>query len=154
MLYIQEFIKSHPDNFKELLSVKPYAIKISEDDNFMMFKYSQIESDFNNPIVRECRGIILDKSDWSIACHPFHKFGNYGEGYVPDIDWESAIVQEKVDGSLIKLWFNQYTNDWQWSTNGTINAFDASLQDNILGIKSFGDLVLYSLGKMYMEENQ
>ena len=153
MLKLQEFIKEN-NNFREILAEKPYAIKMQEDEHFMMFKYSQIDSNFNNDIVRECRGIILDKADWSISCHPFPKFGNYGEGYVPEIDWKTASVQEKLDGSLIKRWWNKYIKDFQWSTNGTIDASSADLQENVImpEIKNFKDLILHTIKEMG-EEN-
>jgi len=145
MLKLQEFIKEHPLNFQEFLSEKPYCIKMQEDKHFMLFKYSQIDSDFTNQLVRECRGIILDKNDWSIACHPFHKFGNYGESYVPEIDWDSAKVQEKLDGSLIKCWYNKYEDNFQWSTNGTIYASSANLQVPLNGFDNFDQLISYTL---------
>lgn len=153
MLKIQRFIKEYPNDFKELLAEKPYFIKTQEDEHFILLKYSQIHSDFSNELVRECRGIILDKKDWSIAKRGFNKFGNYGESYVPEIDWDSAVVQEKLDGSLIAMFWNKYDNKWQIGTNGTINARNASLQLSSDGIENFYDLVLYTLGKMYMKEN-
>jgi len=153
MLKLQEFLKEHPQDFRELLAEKPYAIKMQEDEYFILFKYSQIDSDFTNDLVRECRGIILDKIDWEVACHPFHKFGNYGESYVPSIDWDTVQVQEKLDGSLIKCWFNRYTGAWQWSTNGTIDAMSADLPDTLmkLGIENFKELIDYTLEKMDQE---
>jgi len=102
MLELQKFLKEHPNDYEELLAEKPYAIKVTEDEELglSLFKYNQIESDFNIPMVRECRGIILETGTWEIVCHPFHKFGNFGESYVPEIDWNSAEVQEKVDGCI------------------------------------------------------
>ena len=94
-----------------------------------MFSYSQVDSDFYNPIVKECRGLILEADTYKPLCVPFFKFGNYGEGYVDTIDWSSARVQEKVDGSLIKLW--NYNDEWKVSTNGTIDAHDAELQSDV-----------------------
>ena len=41
MLKIQEFILAH-DNWRELLANAPYNLKISEDDGYVLFKYSQI----------------------------------------------------------------------------------------------------------------
>lgn len=155
MLKLQEFIKDNPDSFKELLAEKPYAIKMQEDEHFTLFKYNQIDSDFTNELVRECRGIILDKNDWSIACHPFHKFGNYGESYVPEIDWKSAQTQEKLDGSFCKCWYNKYADMWQWSTNGTIDAKTADLQESLLrpDILNFQELIWYTLDEMHKALN-
>lgn len=133
-----EFIKNNID-WEQKLSEKPYCITTKRKDNFIMFCYSQIDSDFYNPIVRECRGIILD-CEYKPVCVPFYKFGNYGEGYVDTIDWSSAKTQEKVDGSLIKVW--NYKGNWHVSTNGTIDAKDATLQCDISPYTTFYDLFI------------
>lgn len=67
-------------------------------------------------------GIILYRKDFSIACYPFDKFNNYDSGYAHKIDWVSVRVEEKIDGSLMKIWWNFLTNEWVLSTNGTIFA--------------------------------
>lgn len=112
-------------NWETLLTQKPYCIKIKRDEGYVILSYNQIESDFYNPIVRNCRGIILEENTLIPVCVPFYKFGNYGEGYVPNIDWSSAKTQEKVDGSLIKVWY--HNGKWRVSTNGTINAYKCPL---------------------------
>ena len=91
---LQELIKNN-SNWRELLDSK--KIKIKEDDNFLIFNYD-IGANFSDEVVKDCRGIILDKNDFSIACNPFRKFGNYFESYADNIDWSSARVQEKLDG--------------------------------------------------------
>lgn len=124
MLNLQKFIFEH-ENWRELLAAKPYCIKIVEDGNLVLFKYSQIDSDFFNPIVKECRGIILEKDTWRVVAYPFKKFFNFGEAYADEIDWESAVVETKEDGSLIKVYF--YDGEWRVGTNGTIFAENAEL---------------------------
>lgn len=146
MLKLQEFIKENPKDFREKLSEKPYCIKTIEDNHHILFKYNQIGSDFNIELVRECRGIILYKEDWSVACFPFSKFGNFGESYAPEIDWSSAKIFEKLDGSLIKYWFSKALNHPVISTNGTIDAHDAEI--NYPGFYNFADLFWYTIEKM------
>ena len=113
------YIKNH-SNWRELLKQPPYSLLVREDDGFTLLKYDMINSDFSQQIVRECRGIILDSND-KIVCFPFYKFFNYGEYYADDIDWNSARVQQKVDGSIMKLWY--YDGNWRLSTNGSVNAY-------------------------------
>lgn len=66
---------------------------------------------------------------------PFYIFRNYEEEIADTIDWSTARVQEKVDGSLIKFWY--YGGKWHISTNGTIDAANAPANDN----ESFYDIV-------------
>lgn len=144
---LRDFILSH-DNWEELLTAEPYHLKVSRDGEYIMFKYNQVFSDFNIPLVREARGIIFREGDWECVCDPFRKFGNWGESYCPEINWETASVQEKVDGSLIKFW---YDNGWHISTNGTIDAFKANL--NNVKYQNFGQLVLDAIRKVFTDEH-
>lgn len=141
-LKLLEFINNN-NNWEELLVRKPYCLKIKRDNEYIMFSYNQIESDFNNDIVRECRGIILYEPTMLPVCVPFFKFGNYGESYCPELDWSSVSTQEKVDGSLIKLWY--HNDKWNVSTNGTIDAYGCDIgQSDLMRIdcpyKTFGEL--------------
>lgn len=152
MLELQKFIKDHED-WEELLTKAPYFIKISRDGDYIIFKYdqlanSEVEHYFKNPIVRECRGLILD-TDYKAVCVPFFKFMNAEE---PDsdlnaIDWASASVQQKIDGSLIKLFFDR--GKWHIATNGTIDAFKADLPSDVNAKhKNYGELFLDEIGKI------
>jgi hypothetical protein len=141
-----EYIKTHP-NWRTELTQKPYCLTIKDKGPYTIFSYSQIDSDFYNEIVRVSRGIILRIQECpeidgdtrvKIVCWPFNKFSNYGEGYADKIDWASAKVQEKVDGSIIKVWHDD--DIWHISTNGMIDAFEADLQMLTLDCASFGDL--------------
>lgn len=138
-LEIRNFILSH-DNWEELLQAPPYNLIISRDRGYILFKYSLIDSDFHELIVQESRGIIFKESDWKCVCHSFNKFGNWGESYVQELDWSSVKVLEKIDGSLIRLW---YDNGWHISTNSIIDAFKAGTKD--LLYPTFGDLFLKSI---------
>lgn len=136
------------ENWREVLSNAPYNIIIKEEDGYVLLKYNQLGSDFANPIVRECRGSIFrqENGKWICVCRAFDKFGNYGEGYVPTIEWESARVLEKIDGSLMKLWFDK--GMWHLSTNGTIDAFAAQLGDFDI---TFGDYFVECLNCSFNE---
>lgn len=137
MLKIQEFIKTH-DNWEELLSNAPYNLKISWDDDFVLFKYSQIDSDFNEEICREARGLILDARDnFKVVRYAFKKFFNLGESFAATIDWDTAVATEKIDGSIMSVWYAR--GEWHLSTNGTIDAFKAELS-GVGPYKNFGEL--------------
>lgn len=146
-LKVVDFINSHLKygDWINILSAPPYSIKISFDGNYTMLNYNQLDSDFSNPIVKECRGLILYHNDnkhnaeYVPVCIPFFKFFNYGESNADSIDWDTAKVQEKIDGSLIKVW--HYEGKWHISTNGTIDAHKSSLVQN-MKYKTFYDLFI------------
>lgn len=119
-----EFIKEN-DNWEEVLK-KEKHIKIRKEGNLALFKYSA-KADFKDEIVRGARGHIIDLDKMEYVCRPFLKFGNYYEEYVPDIDWTTAQIQEKIDGSITKLWF--YDGAWRWSSNSVIFAQDCYLHN-------------------------
>jgi hypothetical protein len=101
-----------------------YAIKAKRSGPFpelVLLKYDQINSPMGERIVHECRGIILDEEDnWSVVGRAFDKFFNHGEGHASKIDWATAKVQEKLDGSLAVLY--PYGGGWNVATTGTPDA--------------------------------
>lgn len=146
-LRIQWFIEQN-QNWEEVLREKPYCLNITRDQmfgrNLIMFKYNQIESDFTNPLVRECRGLILDEDTLEKISIPFFKFGNAGEPYCPEIDWKHCWVGGKIDGSLVKV--VRLGDRLLISTNGTIDAFKATLAEQLgCRAKSFGELFVEAL---------
>lgn len=132
MLTIQKFIKDHPENWEQKLNSKPYCLKISKDLGVICFSYNMLDSDFSQPIVKEARGLCLYESTFEVACHSFDKFFNYGESNAAVLEWKSVKAQEKIDGTLMKLWFNKVTNSWVLSTNKTIDAKKAPTADVLL----------------------
>ena len=137
MLKIQEFILAH-DNWRELLADAPYNLKISEDDGYVLFKYNQIASDFNEEICKEARGLILDTQDnFRVVRYAFKKFFNVDEAFAAKLDWDTAVASEKIDGSIMSVWYAR--GKWHLSTNGTIDAFKAELS-GVGPYKNFGEL--------------
>lgn len=143
MLKIVEFIKSNPD-WKDKIAQAPYFIKVKYESmfgrNLGLFKYNQLSSDFNDEMVRECRGLILDMDSLEPISVPFFKFGNYGESYCPKIDWKSAKILTKIDGSLIMI--VRLGDNLLISTSGNIDAKKVSIESLDCPYPSYKDLVL------------
>lgn len=130
-----QFISTHRDNWAQILPTEPYFVNVKQcpfqDEkgrllypHAYMLSYRQFDSDFTNPIVRACRGSIVDVSDIEhpkMICAPFYKFVNYGQEGQDDIDWSSVKVLDKIDGMLIKLWYSETLKRWVWVTNNGWN---------------------------------
>ena len=153
-LLVQDFIEQHPDDWEKLLTEKPYSLIITHDSFYdqklVMFKYSQVDSDMSNQLVQECRGLILNEDTFEIVSYPFNKFFNFGESNAAKIDWTSARIGQKVDGSLIKI--VNINDNLLISTNGTILADNAPIAEQIgCKWKTFGELVREVLFKKNIE---
>ena len=151
MIYIEDYMNSH-SNWREKFAAAPCFIKVKEDGDYILLQYSQLESDFSNEMVQQARGIILrldtnSKSEWVCVCRPFNKFHNIQEDLAAPIDWATASVQEKVDGSLMKVWYD--LGKWHLSTNGCVDAFKAMIGDTDV---SFGDIFLRAAGVRSVNE--
>jgi hypothetical protein len=119
-LHVQQYLESH--SIEELTAF--YGISAKRHPkypNLVMLKYNQIESPMGERIVQECRGLILNEAEgWSVVSRPYDKFFNYGEGHASPIDWPSARVYEKLDGSLMTLYW--YADQWHVASSGLPDA--------------------------------
>lgn len=135
-LKIVDFIKTH-SNWEELLASSPYNLTIKRDGKLILFKYNQINSDFNEEICCEARGLILEERTWKVVRMAFKKFFNLGESFAAQLDWDTTVATEKIDGSIISVFF--YDGKWRIATNSTIDAFKAEL-NGVGPYKNFGEL--------------
>lgn len=118
MLAVQQFLKTGGT----LLALKErFAIKSTPHPrypNLVLLKYDQIDSPFEEEIVRDCRGLILDQADdWKAINFSMRKFFNHGEPNAATINWQTARVFEKKDGSLMQLY--SYDGQWHIATSGS-----------------------------------
>ena len=134
---ILKIIKNNK-NWRDIIENK--NIRVKDKYPYMIFNYG-IDVDPTDPVVREARGIIIDMERLEVACWPFNRFYNsYEEAAREDLenfDWNNCRVEEKIDGSIVKLFWNRYSGKWQWATNGCIDAADA---DTVSG-ESFLDVI-------------
>lgn len=109
-----EFIKQHG---LEALT-EQFAISVKKVDDLLVLNYNQIDSPKTDPIVMECRSLILD-TNLNVVSRSFDRFFNYGEALnvMPEIDWKRVVAYEKVDGSLIKIY--RHKSRWNIATKGT-----------------------------------
>lgn len=143
------FIKDNPNDWEEKLN--NLKITVKRDGDLAIFNYS-ILADFHNPLVQEARGIIIDLAEMRVVCFPFRKFGNYGESYVDKIDWTTARVQQKVDGSIMKVWY--WHNEWHISTNAVMDAGTASCGNYGLSFKDVFERAATNVGLDYSKLNK
>lgn len=118
MLEVQRMLREGEVTLEDL-ALPPYSIqsRASEDGRLVSLKYSAIHSDTTLLPVRESRGLVLDAEDgWRVRSYSFEKFFNFREPWRHDVDWASARVYEKLDGSMIGVYRHP---DGRWACNTT-----------------------------------
>ena len=100
---------------------KELAIEVTRHDTLplVILNYNQIESPKTHSIVRECRGLVLNSEDYSLIARAFPRFFNWGEvaDEMPLFNWTNCQTQEKVDGSLVLLYY--FDGEWRANTRGS-----------------------------------
>ena len=107
-----------------LSSLKDLDVRVSRDErypNLYNLKYGVL-ADKLNPIVQACRGAVVEDcgGSFKLVAYAFDRFFNLGEPGAAEIDWSSATVYEKYDGSLIKLF--HWNGMWIVSTSGSVGG--------------------------------
>jgi hypothetical protein len=59
--------------------VEKYKIKVKDYTDRVVLNYDQIESPRFDPIVDECRALILKKNTWGVLARGYDRFYNVGE---------------------------------------------------------------------------
>lgn len=121
MLEVQKYLLSNSlEKLQEEFPVRCYK---SEQDPLVIFSYDDIRiaNEENrelklHPIVRECRGLVLELDTWKLVAKPFSRFFNFTEFPEEDakFNWNNFTCQSKEDGSLAILYY--YNGGWRFNT--------------------------------------
>lgn len=132
MLAVQKYLKEKGlEQLQTELSIKT---TVNDTDNRILLNYDQIKSPKTNPVVKDCRSLCLDKTNYSLISKSFTRFFNYGENLedTNKFNWNDCFALAKEDGTLISLYW--YNDKWQVQTRG-----------------SFGDIPMYDDGPTFEE---
>lgn len=123
---------SNPLNSLVLRGVYP---SLDSTKKFCNLDYDQIEAKNGDPIVEECRGLVIQKPDGSefksdfsdfgefvVCCRPMKRFYNYGTEAAAVLDYTKVFYMEKLDGSCTKVWWDSINGEWAIGTRGTAKA--------------------------------
>ena len=103
-------------------AIKEFNLVCKVYENKILLKYDQLESPMGCAETQDARGIILEKDTFKVMCFTFRKFFNAEEGHAAKIDWNTAHILQKVDGTLIQLYWDWHKNEWCAATSGMAEA--------------------------------
>jgi hypothetical protein len=138
-MLVQEYLRSGK-TLEDLKAEYGVESSICNEIPVVALNYNQISADMSLPMVQECRASYLELDTWNVVFRAFDKFFNYEETNAAPVkeafDWNSAMVQDKVDGSLIAVY--NYKGNWYVGTRssptaaGGCGSFDFTFKELIL----------------------
>lgn len=123
-LHVQDFLMTR--SFGEL--AKDHGVYVTFKDNYKAsLDYDQIEAPTFDATASQCRGLVLNfktpltpeqlaniddviPGDSDVMACGMFRFYNQGQG--PSVDWSTAVVEEKLDGTCIIIYFDSVSGRW------------------------------------------
>jgi len=159
-LLVQEYLETH--TLGELAKEHGVYATFSKSGHKASFNYDMLETQDDDLLARDCRGLILSAKDGHsflgqakylngkpnydhvvmgkthIIAFGLRRFFNYGQGSADPIDFTdpNIIILEKKDGTLSQCYFDKFIGRWCVSTRSVPEA--DLLMDN--GIFTFRTL--------------
>src|SRR5689334_7495063 len=93
------------EDVRARLQAEPWCLKVRDRGSLFILSYDIVRSKLSEPLVLECRGIVLRKGTNRLVAKAMTKFFNASEGKsaLSVLDRASVRYLEKLDGSLVKL---------------------------------------------------
>ena len=141
-LLVQSYLRSG----KTLEQLKlGHGVKSFVQNSKISLSYDQIEARESDLLSQQCRGLILREGTFDIIAAPMFRFFNLEQtGIVASIDWATAVFEEKMDGSLIIVYFDDQFDKWMCATRARPEA-DVPVD---CGTNTFSDLVNIAIRSM------
>lgn len=116
---VLNYLRTHSlDQLTEEFGIK---VRLYPDHDLAVLNYDQLESPRFHPIVRECRGLIINTRYLHVISRTFPRFFNFNEDPNEVFDFDDIKrVEEKADGSLMSVY--HYRASWHVASRGTAFA--------------------------------
>jgi hypothetical protein len=130
-----------------------HGIRGKTDGKHLILDYDQISVKWTEPYGYVCRGLILDAVTFDVIAFGLAKFFNFGEHYASPIDWSSAKVYEKIDGSMVNRWWSPHTERFEYSTRFQLPGnLEANTLDDVITWKGLIDRCMAQVESLMLTE--
>jgi len=103
-------------------TLNKFKLKCKDYGHKIIIKYDMIDTPLQYDEAQDARGLVLEKDTWKVMSLAFRKFFNAAEEKAAKIDWDTAQILEKLDGSMIQVYFDWVKGEWFAGTTGTAEA--------------------------------
>jgi hypothetical protein len=155
MLQVQKYLLNH--SLQQLETEHGVNHRFSADRSKFTLNYDQLTAKSDNTIACQCRGLVLRPlhevlgemyivRETTIVSHPLDRFFNAGDVHAAPIDWDTAVIQEKLDGTCCILYYDFVKQQWCVATRAVPEA-DVSFGDIVSPLKqnTFYELFKHSV---------
>lgn len=135
----------NPDALAEQVAAGYIRAVTSPDGHYTLYNYTEQATFARHwtPETRACRGLVVDSETGAIVAAPFWKFANLNEPGFPDSSFEAVAargtdyeVTAKLDGSMIAIWYDDYTARWRCTTRGSFTSTQAQAAQAWLNVSA------------------
>jgi hypothetical protein len=112
------------EDVKNKLTSDEFNLQVKEEQlhpNLYMITYKNGRKLFENEMIKECRGLILEKETNKIVCNTFSKSDDDIKNF--EENWTNIEIEEAIDGTQIRLY--NYRGKWICATTRKIDALKA-----------------------------
>lgn len=110
---VQQYLRSGKtlDDFNN-----EHGIRGKTDGDHIILDYDMLNVRWDEPYGYVCRGLILCAHTFEVLGFGLSKFFNSGEGYAAEINWDTARIYEKLDGTMVNRWWSPHREKFCYST--------------------------------------
>jgi hypothetical protein len=157
MLAVQQYLLTH--SLQELETEHGVNHRFSADRSKFSLNYDQLTAKSDNPIACQCRGLVLRPLNevpnenyvvraTEIVSRPMDRFFNAGDVHAAPIDWDTAVIQCKLDGTMTELYWDSVKEQWCVGTRSVPEA-NVCFGDIVSPLKenTFYELFMYAADK-------
>lgn len=164
MLAVQKYLLTH--SLQELELEHGVNHRLSTDRTKFILNYNQVTAKSDDPIANQCRGLVLRCKHplktiatvyeivgaTNVVARPMDRFFNADDPAAAPINWETARIQHKLDGTCCMLYYDFVKEQWCVATRSVPEA-DVCFGDVPSPLKenTFYNLFMYSAQKTLME---
>jgi hypothetical protein len=166
-----EYLKTH--SLQELEDEHGVKSRPDASNTKFSLNYDQLAIKGGDKLAEQCRGMVVRpvsvatsgvSFDWEklrsspvgecvILCRPMDRFYNDGDFYAAKVDYDSAVIYEKLDGTMMAAYWDPLKNAWHTSTRSIPEAdLPIRLGDLVLEDTTFRGLFDEALEEMINRE--
>lgn len=119
-LHVQTYLRSG----KSLEDLKnDHGINYHVQNGKISLSYNQILVRDADELSQQCRGLILRDQTFDVVAVPMFRFFNIEQTTIAaEIDWNTASIEEKLDGTLVIVYYDHVANRWFTATRSRPEA--------------------------------